>query len=195
MQHAWAEIEHDIQYKSTYAVPVEVRRRFITLAGLLEIADREFQAIQDLDAELREIARKQLSLGAASEVAITASSLKTYLDQGFGADARHKDSSYEWMTKVVLELGFTTFGEIDELIKDINPDELSFYVYGNRQSQLTRFELTLIAAMKEDFLRRHPWRQHDWFVEHFKRLLGELSPDYSATPKDDTPSSGPRVPT
>lgn len=193
MQHAWAEIEHDIQYKSTYAVPVEVRRRFITLAGLLEIADREFQAIQDLDADLREIARKQLSLGAASEVAITASSLKTYLDQRFGPDARHKATSYEWMTKVVLELGFTTFGEIDELIHDLDPDDLSLRAYGNRQSQLTRFELTMIAAMKDDFLRRHPWRQHDWFVERIKGILEEFSSDYDATSKEDTPSSGPRV--
>jgi len=46
MQHAWAEIEHDIRYKSKAAIPLAISRRFMTLAGLLEIADREFQAIQ-----------------------------------------------------------------------------------------------------------------------------------------------------
>jgi len=43
LQHAWAEIEHDIQYKSSAAIPTEIHRRFTALAGLLEIADREFQ--------------------------------------------------------------------------------------------------------------------------------------------------------
>ena len=47
LQHAWAEIEHDIQYKSTRALPPTIRRRLAALAGLLEIADREFQAVRD----------------------------------------------------------------------------------------------------------------------------------------------------
>lgn len=53
MQHAWAEMEHDIQYKSSEDIPEELRRRFLALAGMIEIADREFQAIQDEDAELK----------------------------------------------------------------------------------------------------------------------------------------------
>jgi ppGpp synthetase/RelA/SpoT-type nucleotidyltranferase len=53
LQHAWAEMEHDIQYKALDQIPTEIRRRFAALAGLIEIADREFQAIQDSDAELR----------------------------------------------------------------------------------------------------------------------------------------------
>ena len=49
LQHAWAEIEHDIQYKSVAAIPAGIRRRFASLAVLLELADREFQAIHDED--------------------------------------------------------------------------------------------------------------------------------------------------
>lgn len=49
LQHAWAEIEHDLGYKTTAGVPQEIRRRFSCVAGLLETVDREFRAIaQDL---------------------------------------------------------------------------------------------------------------------------------------------------
>lgn len=187
MQHAWAEIEHDIQYKASYAVPLEIRRRFSTLAGLLEIADREFQAIQDTDAELRKVAADHLRKGEASEVPITASSLKTYLDQRFGPDARHKDFSYEWITRLVLDLGFTTFGQIDDTIKGYDPDQLTDIIYDHRQSQITRFQLTLLAAMKDEYIARHPLHVHDWFVQSCHLRLRELFPDY------DTKTAHPRT--
>lgn len=47
LQHTWAEIEHDLGYKTKESVPKDIRRRFSRLAGLLEIADDEFIQIRD----------------------------------------------------------------------------------------------------------------------------------------------------
>jgi putative GTP pyrophosphokinase len=46
LQHAWAEIEHDLGYKSEQAIPAPLRRRFSRLAGLLELADEQFTDIR-----------------------------------------------------------------------------------------------------------------------------------------------------
>jgi len=46
LQHSWAEIEHDIVYKSSEDIPFELRRRFASLASLLEMADREFESLR-----------------------------------------------------------------------------------------------------------------------------------------------------
>jgi len=45
IEHAWAEIEHELRYKSGVLLPPEVQRRFSVLAGTLELVDREFDAL------------------------------------------------------------------------------------------------------------------------------------------------------
>ena len=46
LQHAWAEIEHDIGYKVVNEIPRPIRRQFSRLSGLLELADDEFMRIR-----------------------------------------------------------------------------------------------------------------------------------------------------
>jgi ppGpp synthetase/RelA/SpoT-type nucleotidyltranferase len=45
IEHAWAEIEHDLRYKSGVHLPDDLTRRFSALAGALELVDREFDAL------------------------------------------------------------------------------------------------------------------------------------------------------
>ena len=60
LQHAWAEIEHDLGYKSKHAIPLPIRRRFSRLSGLLELADQEFDGLRsNLRAYSEEIATRQ----------------------------------------------------------------------------------------------------------------------------------------
>ncbi|KAA0560752.1 hypothetical protein F0342_21565 [Bacillus sp. CH30_1T] len=46
LQHAWAEIEHDIGYKSSVEIPKDIRRNFSRVSSLLELADIEFIRIK-----------------------------------------------------------------------------------------------------------------------------------------------------
>ena len=152
LQHAWAEIEHDIQYKSVETIPTHVRRRFMALAGLLEIADREFQAVQQEDERVRLVARASVAAGHLDEVEITGDALSAYLDQKLGPDGRMVDSSYEYMARMLRQLGFTNFEEIDKCIAPYDDDALSRAVHGSRQGQLTRFEDMIQAALGESFV-------------------------------------------
>ena len=47
LQHAWADIEHDLGYKTKEAIPRDIQRDFNRLSGLLELADKEFLGIRN----------------------------------------------------------------------------------------------------------------------------------------------------
>lgn len=145
------------------------------LAGLLEIADREFQAIQDEDERLATEARKSVQEGKLERVEITPDALKTYLDKKLGADGRMTDFSYQWTAKLLHHLGFADFKEIEECISGYDHDQLSRILWGTRQGQLSRFEyLLLLAGMGENFIKFHSWKDQDWFIKGRQKDLGEL---------------------
>lgn len=45
LQHAWAEFEHDIRYKSSGDVNPAINRAFTLASGLIELADDQFVTI------------------------------------------------------------------------------------------------------------------------------------------------------
>ena len=165
LQHAWAEIEHDIQYKSSTSIPSDIRRRFMALAGMLEIADREFQAIQSADKALENQSRDMVERGELRGVEITPSALRLFLDKKLGQDERISDWRYDWTTRLLKQQGFKDLEQVEEAIAPFNDDQLSRIASGGRQGQTTRFELMLLAALGSKFLERHPYKEHDWFQE------------------------------
>lgn len=174
LQHSWAEIEHDIQYKSVATIPSSIKRRFMALAGMLEVADREFQAIQKEDLKLRESARKSLKKGEVTGIEITPDALKAYLDKNLGGDSRMSSYSYEFAAKMLKNLGFNSFDQIQECILGFDADEISRAIYGSRQGQITRFEMLLLAGMGNYYVKNHPWASSDWHTDMCERHLSVL---------------------
>jgi ppGpp synthetase/RelA/SpoT-type nucleotidyltranferase len=174
LQHAWAEIEHDIQYKSASVIPGEIRRRFTALAGMLEVADREFQAIQDDDKRLTVEARSRVEGGLLEAVEITPDSLNAFLDKRVGRDDRISEFSYDWTARLLKRLGFRTLGEVDRCIRGYDDDKLSRIVTGSRQGQLTRFEYMLLAGMGENFITHHIFSGEPWFIATTSTQLERL---------------------
>ncbi|MDO4478749.1 MAG: hypothetical protein Q4B73_06910 [Lachnospiraceae bacterium] len=79
LQHAWAQIEHDMGYKSQFGVPRAITRQFARLASLLELADEEFKRIRDqLTIYIEEI-REQIRNDNAENVMIDRISLSEYM--------------------------------------------------------------------------------------------------------------------
>lgn len=62
LQHAWAEIEHDIGYKNEVEIPKEIRRDLSRISSLLELADIEFIRIKSKIKEYAEEVKENLKI-------------------------------------------------------------------------------------------------------------------------------------
>ncbi|MBA5204866.1 hypothetical protein H2Y57_14375 [Pectobacterium aroidearum] len=80
LQHTWAEIEHDLGYKSKTSVPEHIRRKFSILSSCLELVDSQFVEISDNLKLYDEQTKKEVSLKENNEkIGIDAISLKNYV--------------------------------------------------------------------------------------------------------------------
>jgi ppGpp synthetase/RelA/SpoT-type nucleotidyltranferase len=60
LEHAWAEIEHGVVYKSGAALPEDQSRRFAAIAGVLELLEHEFQQLLAARSQLVDSALEEL---------------------------------------------------------------------------------------------------------------------------------------
>jgi len=127
LQHAWAEIEHDLGYKAEDRIPVGARRRFSRVASLLELADSEFVAVRE------DLERYRLSLPArvadrAGDVPLDRLSWVTLLDE---PEVRNVDASVaerlgrplgdqpffpEYLLKMLDAVGLTSVGAVRDAL-------------------------------------------------------------------------------
>ena len=130
----------------------------MALAGVLEIADREFQSIQAEDKQLKERAKTSVALGSLDNVEITGDALRLYVDKRVGADADSSDFSYEYMARGLRRMGFVTFGQVDACIDGYDGDQLSHIRWKRQPVPINRFEEMLLVGMGPVFIER---RTHD----------------------------------
>ena len=132
LQHAWAEIEHDLGYKSEAAVPRHIRRRFSQLAGLLEVADDLFVSLRnDVEAYREELKRHDradlsdvhIDLESIAEYVAT-SPLVLAIDERIAAGAESSLLGREYVANVAEFLSrnlqaaaFETVGEVDQWLE------------------------------------------------------------------------------
>jgi putative GTP pyrophosphokinase len=111
LQHAWAEVEHDLGYKGGAAIPDVLRRRFSRVASLLEIADQEFVGIRAEIARYRERvlvevtqAGAPLPLDAITLAAVVDNSVVAALDADIGRRLGRPLSAELWSPDYLVTL-------------------------------------------------------------------------------------------
>ncbi|BBX32033.1 RelA/SpoT domain-containing protein [Mycolicibacterium mageritense DSM 44476 = CIP 104973] len=155
LQHAWAEFEHDVRYKGSIpaAHGAELDRRFTLAAGLLELADREFTAIQD---RLRATMHNEPSdeeTAWSTDARIATPVLATYLGNRYADAGWSRTEHYRWISGLLLELGITSLDALTVVLDSVDEDAINRAMdYRYPAGAVRRLDDTLLALFTERYL-------------------------------------------
>ena len=151
VQHAWANMYHDIGYKSGVEVPKEYLRNLNRLAGMLELADEQFSRIRTEINDYRRQVRSLVASGNLEEVPLDGDSFRSFLDlDPFGAlnrriaavnQAEIQEVSLVRFLQLFKGMGFTTLGDIVNLIRNYSDAAYQISCY-----QISLTDLDIVSS-------------------------------------------------
>ena len=125
LQHMWANMYHDMGYKSDVEIPVEYQRDMIRLAGMLELADEQFIRIRKEINNYRRNVQSLVASGNFNEVPLNGDTFRSYLElkpfrnlvdkiAGINQAEIYEDSLSPYYN-VLLHMGMKTVGDVERL--------------------------------------------------------------------------------
>lgn len=115
LQHGWAEIEHDRNYKFSGELPDQFKRRFYILAGALELIDREFDSLSQDIAKYAEEEKIKISQNELN-IEINTITVNEYLSERFSIMNLEMNTSKDVIVEIHL-FGLKTIQDLNEIIE------------------------------------------------------------------------------
>lgn len=185
LQHAWAEIEHDKNYKFTGVLRPDIQRRFKILAGTLELIDREFNQLSNEIDKISDsviIAEKKDKLNS---IPINSTTLKQYLMGRFKSEIESNilTSDFNNYDDVIIEelqlFGIKNLKDLENII----PPNINQYIkkifdknqIGNFLGILRDFMIITNPEKYFEFSWRNKWEA---FAPFSLRLYDFYNIDY-----------------
>ena len=153
LQHAWAEFEHDIRYKrrgNTGKLAPEVDRAFTLAAGLIELADQQFDLIAAQQSATDTTAPIDL------DVKFTAETLPGIIALRHGNTIpQSRLEHYHWLEELLHAHGLTTVAQLTELMSPANLEQVKTALhYTFQPGQVRIIDDLLLAAFGEEHIAK-----------------------------------------
>ena len=128
LQHVWANMYHDMGYKSEVEIPVEYHRNMNRLAGMLELVDEQFSRIRKEINDYRRNVQSLVANGNFDEVPLNGDTFRSYLElkpfqrladkiAAINQGEVYEDSLMPYYN-VLLHMDMKTIGDIVRMISD-----------------------------------------------------------------------------
>lgn len=153
LQHAWAEVEHGLGYKSFYEPPMEIKRKLNRLAATLEILDEEFESIRynialyhssiDKEEKILKTDINKDSLIAYINTNPTINEIATAICDKYGYRLS-SDANLLSQQKIVTKLNFHGYQYINEINDDIMKYKDTIITIGDEISQKINYDASTL---------------------------------------------------
>ena len=128
LQHVWANMYHDIGYKSDVEIPVEYQRNMTRLAGILELADEQFSRIRKEINDYRRTVQSMVANGNFDEVPLNGDTFRSFLQlkpfkhladkiAAINQGEVYEDNLMPYYS-VLLHMNMKTIGDVVRMLND-----------------------------------------------------------------------------
>nr|WP_162305441.1 hypothetical protein [Brevibacillus laterosporus] len=191
LQHAWAEIEHDRNYKingNNLPDEKDIKRRFYLLAANLESIDRQFdEIVADIDKYEKEVTEDTIS-GKLGKTNINAVSLPTYLNEklsmliDLGLNPTLSNNENEIINEL-FQFGIITLADLEGILTQEFISNYSTYL--KKPDEYIEYNENFLSLLRNAMLKTNMdkymetcWK-NKWFVSiHEKKLFTYLGLDF-----------------
>jgi putative GTP pyrophosphokinase len=169
LQHAWAELAHDRNYKFSGKLPREIERKLYLYAGMLEIADKGFDELSHQIDDYIQSVSERTSRGDF-DIEITSISLEEYVekwaqDTGFHLVEFSQKADFSDLVRELSEMGVRELSELIHIIPDNYSEVTARLGYSTNIYGLLRDWMII-----HDYKRYHDEVSHDWMGYDSKSL-------------------------
>ncbi|UIZ93379.1 GTP pyrophosphokinase family protein [Corynebacterium sp. CNCTC7651] len=128
LQHAWAEFEHDIRYKRAAGVKVDpqVDRAFTLAAGLIELADQQFDQIAEITEPQRHAPAAAAQAATEASADLSAETLPGMLTMLLGPGfPLSRANDYRFLTELLRIHGIEQVSQLADLCNPADIEAVS----------------------------------------------------------------------
>ena len=168
LQHAWANLYHDMGYKNDVEIPVAYQRDMSRLAGLLELADEQFTRIRREITDYRRNVQSLVAMGNFNEVPLNGDTFKSYIElkpylrlaekiAGISNAQLFEDSLVPYYS-VLLHMGMKTIGDLERLRNTYSDDAYQLAIIrmastgsGTMDYSMVLQNICIVAILKQGF--------------------------------------------
>ncbi len=153
LQHAWAEISHDRNYKFSSTLPKSIERELFLYSGMLEIADKGFDKLaREIDDYASMVKEKTIS--GDLEISVDSVSLEKFVDAwSHETDFDLEEASDRLQSSELVEelknFGITTLQQLSDIIPKGYAEAAKKANYSSNMFGLIR-----------DWMLLHDWRHY-----------------------------------
>ena len=116
LQHAWAAFEHDIRYKSLAEANAEVDRAFTMASTLIELADAQFSAMNDIVKRRQAESTAEFAANPAA-TELTGDILQDMLARLLSEHPRSQARLYDWLGDLLAANGVRTVADAEDALR------------------------------------------------------------------------------
>ncbi|WP_180234945.1 GTP pyrophosphokinase [Bacillus cereus] len=120
LMHAWADIEHKLQYKKKEHIPKEIQRKFYQLSALFELADEQFEVLRDKKEEIYTKTLVASSSNFDTKQEMNADTLQAFLDLNISERERAEENTGDFLDEL-LKLNIS-FDDLEKASQEIGEE-------------------------------------------------------------------------